>query len=57
MVLPVLISGPFWELVSAGLPSQLSGLAYSVKGNGNGTASLGLLGLTGVVNDRLVVLV
>lgn len=57
MVLPVLISGPFWALVSAIVSSWLSVLAYGVKGNGNGTASLGSLGLTGVVNDRLVVLV
>jgi hypothetical protein len=30
---------------------------YSVKSNGKRTARLSLLGLTGVVNDRLVVLV
>jgi hypothetical protein len=34
-----------------------AGSAYGVKSNSNGTARLGLLGLTGVVNDRLVVLV
>ena len=32
-----------------------AGSAYGVKSNGNGTARLSLLGLTGVVNDRLVV--
>jgi hypothetical protein len=36
---------------------MIAGSAYGVKSNGNGTASLGLLGLTSVVNDRLVVLV
>lgn len=31
--------------------------AYGIKSDGNGAAGLGSLGLTSVVNDRLVVLV
>lgn len=56
MVFPVRISGPFcggsvvswkWELFAT----------HGVKSNGKGAALLSLLGLTGVVDDGLVVLI
>ena len=49
--------GTFLRSVSIVDHCSFSELTYGVKSDGKGTARLGLLGLTSVVNDGLVVLV
>lgn len=57
-VLPVRISGPFYEAVSVvSMEGEYGGGAtHGIQGDGQGTASLGLGGLAGVIDNGLVIL-
>lgn len=58
MVFPVRISGPFYGgLGNLSCKRKRIAGTHGVKSNGKGTAGLDLLGLTGVVDDGLVVLI